>query len=96
MLESAQNSAFAHDLVLPRPDAVFTMRRMTFREMREARGFSQAELARLSGVQQTTISQIERGIVKNPLYGTVAKLSKSLLYTVTDVYAAIRRSSAAA
>lgn len=51
---------------------------MTFRELRERAELSQAQLAEAAGVDQTTISQIELGKVRDPRYGTVKALAKAL------------------
>lgn len=48
------------------------------RTAREAKDWSQAELARRSGVDQTTISRIEAGETGNPSNATVAKLELTL------------------
>jgi DNA-binding XRE family transcriptional regulator len=45
--------------------------------LRKARGLSQKQLARESGVQQADISKIERGLV-NPTIGTIEKLARPL------------------
>lgn len=62
----------------------FTSGRITVASMRNqlayiraARGLSQAELARVSGVAQMTISSIERGD-SAPIVRTVAKLATAL------------------
>jgi transcriptional regulator with XRE-family HTH domain len=52
---------------------------MNFRELREAAGIpSQSKLAALSGVEQTTIGQLERGQVKDPRWSTIAALATAL------------------
>lgn len=46
--------------------------------MRSHAGLTQEKLAEVAGVEQTTISQIELGKIRSPLYDTVAKLAKAL------------------
>jgi transcriptional regulator with XRE-family HTH domain len=47
------------------------------KHIREQRGLSQDELARLSGVPQDGISRVERGLRK-PHFGTLVKLARAL------------------
>lgn len=51
---------------------------MNFRELREQAGITQYRLARLSGVEQTTISQIELGKVRDPRWSTISALATAL------------------
>ena len=51
---------------------------MTLREARQERGWTQDVLAEKSGVDQTTISSLERGAVQSPAWDTVRKLSTAL------------------
>ena len=46
--------------------------------IREQRGITLRELAETSGVSFSTISKIERGIVKNPAYHAVLNLAAAL------------------
>jgi transcriptional regulator with XRE-family HTH domain len=48
------------------------------RQRREAVGFSQRKLARLVHTRQATISDLERGILKNPGVDIVRRLAKTL------------------
>jgi transcriptional regulator with XRE-family HTH domain len=59
---------------------------MTFRELRERAGFNQVELAARSGVQQTTISQLDLGKVTDPRWSTIQALAVAL-ETTPDVVA---------
>ncbi|MGO9107294.1 MAG: helix-turn-helix domain-containing protein [Dissulfurispiraceae bacterium] len=52
------------------------------REYREKLGFSQEELAEVSGLHRTYISGIERG-VRNPTISVVAVLAKALNISVS-------------
>jgi len=52
--------------------------RLRLREIREARGLSQRELARRSGVTQATLSLIERGRSKGVDFNTLEKLATAL------------------
>ena len=47
-------------------------------KLRTKAGLTQAELAILSSVPQTTISAIEGGITENPTYGTIDGLARAL------------------
>jgi transcriptional regulator with XRE-family HTH domain len=51
---------------------------MRLREIRKAKGFTQEELAALSGVDQATISNLEVERVKNPSWQIVARLARAL------------------
>jgi transcriptional regulator with XRE-family HTH domain len=51
---------------------------LTLREARTRRGFTQAQLAEKSGVEQAVISKLERGVVKNPGFRIVLKLAEAL------------------
>lgn len=46
-------------------------------QLRQDRGFSQAELSRRTGIAQAEISKIERGLIE-PRSGTLAKLARGL------------------
>ncbi len=50
---------------------------MNIKKLRESKKMSQGNLARVSGVAQSTISYIESG-QKNPSITTVLKLAKAL------------------
>lgn len=47
------------------------------KEIRESRGLSQFQLSMLSGVNQSNISRIERG-VESPTLNTLEKLARSM------------------
>lgn len=68
---------------------------MNLRQMRESAGFTQEAIAALTGLDQTTVSQIETGKVKNPQYSTVSKLAKALGTTTDEIAAAIAATEAA-
>lgn len=53
--------------------------------MRKRRNLNQRELSDRSGVPQPMISEIERGIVRNPQIGTMYKLARALKCTVDDL-----------
>lgn len=69
---------------------------MTFRDLREQAELTQAQLAERAGVEQTTISQLELGKVRNPKYGTVEALALALGKDVREVAAAIAKTETAA
>ena len=48
------------------------------RELREQRGWSQADLCRESGIRQATLSAIENGRTKGIDFETLEKLAKAL------------------
>lgn len=51
---------------------------MPLKDMRQKRGWTQTELMRRSGVDNQTISDIEREVNKNPSWTLVAKLAHAL------------------
>lgn len=51
---------------------------MNLRTARRIKDITQARLAELSGVDQTTISDIERGRNINPSWATVSRIAKAL------------------
>jgi len=51
---------------------------MNLRTARRLKDITQAQLAEQSGVDQRTISDIERGANKNPSWETVARIAKAL------------------
>lgn len=53
-------------------------RHQTLREARRARGLTQQQLAKLSGIEQQVISKIERGGVEDPQNRTVKALEEAL------------------
>jgi transcriptional regulator with XRE-family HTH domain len=64
---------------------------MTFRELRERHGFeSGARLAKLAGVDQTTISHLDAGKVKDPRISTLERIAETLGVTTGAVMRAIR------
>ncbi|MGH2625623.1 MAG: helix-turn-helix domain-containing protein [Anaerolineales bacterium] len=58
-----------------RPVTPITLR---IRALRERRGWSQAELARRSGVNQGTISRVERGETRTLALHNLERLAKAL------------------
>lgn len=56
------------------------------RQEREKKKLSQAELARLSGVKQQNISQIENGTIRNPGIKTLNTLAVALGCDLLDLY----------
>lgn len=57
----------------------------TLRREREKAKLTQAELSRISGVPQAVISDIEKGITRNPRLETVKKLAGALHFNVTEL-----------
>jgi transcriptional regulator with XRE-family HTH domain len=70
---------------------------MTFRELRERKGFKTgSELARTARVQQTTVSQLDYGKVTDPRYSTVEALAEALGTTPAVVMRAVRETAGVA
>ena len=57
----------------------------TLRQEREKAKLTQAELSQISGVPQAVISDIEKGITKNPRFETIKKLSTALHFNISDL-----------
>lgn len=51
---------------------------MTFRQLLHEAGMTGYRLAKLSGVEQTTISQLELGKVRDPRWSTISALAGAL------------------
>jgi transcriptional regulator with XRE-family HTH domain len=62
---------------------------MTFRELLRETGMTGYRLAKLSGVEQTTISQLELGKVRDPRWSTIAALAGALETSPSTVAKAI-------
>ena len=54
-------------------------------QLRKAAGLTQQELGRISGIPQCSISQLERGVSKNPRIDTASRLARALHCTVEDL-----------
>ena len=52
----------------------------SMRELRQARGLSQARLAELSGVSERTVRAIERGAVERPQLESLRRIARELAY----------------
>lgn len=68
------------------------MASMNLREMREARGLSQAEVATRGELEQTTVSQLELGKSRDPRHSTLTKLATVYGVRVQDVVDALNES----
>jgi transcriptional regulator with XRE-family HTH domain len=66
---------------------------MTFRQLREQAGLTQYRLAKITGVEQTTISQIELGKVRDPRWSTISALAVALNATPGTVAKAIAQTA---
>jgi transcriptional regulator with XRE-family HTH domain len=66
---------------------------MNFRQLRERARLSQYRLALLSDVEQTTISQLELGKVRDPRWSTISALAAALNATPAAVAKAIERTA---
>ena len=56
------------------------------KEVRQAKGISQSELARRSGVCRCMISLVETGKVTNPSLKSAIRISKALNTPIDDLY----------
>lgn len=65
---------------------------MTLRELREKKGLSQAEVAARGELEQTTISQLELGKIRDPRYSTLRKLADVYRVRLQDVTSAFNES----
>lgn len=66
---------------------------MNFRQLRQQARITQYRLAQLSGVEQTTISQIELGKVRDPRWSTISALAAALNATPAVVAKAIEQTA---
>jgi transcriptional regulator with XRE-family HTH domain len=66
---------------------------MNFRQLRERAGLTQYRLAKLTGVEQTTISQLELGKVRDPRWSTISVLADALDTTPAMVAKAIEHTT---
>jgi len=66
---------------------------MNFRQLRERAGITQYKLAQVSGVEQTTISQLELGKVRDPRWSTLSALAAALKTTPAIVAKAIEQTA---
>jgi transcriptional regulator with XRE-family HTH domain len=55
------------------------------RFLRRTKGLEQRELAAASGVHQTTISRLERGLVERPAVNDVVAISKALGVSLSEL-----------
>jgi transcriptional regulator with XRE-family HTH domain len=66
---------------------------MNFRQLREKAGLTQYRLAKVTGVEQTTISQLELGKVRDPRWSTISALAAALDATPGTVAKAIEQTA---
>lgn len=66
---------------------------MNFRQLRERVGMTQYRLAQVSGVEQTTISQLELGKVRDPRWSTISALASALDASPSTVAKAIENTA---
>lgn len=57
----------------------------TIKKLRNEKGWSQDELARIAGVPFTTVAKIETGVIKNPSIEKMAKIAKALGVKVDEL-----------
>ena len=65
---------------------------MTLRELREKKKLSQAEVAERGELEQTTVSQLELGKIRDPRHSTIQKLAKVYGVRLQDVVDALGHS----
>ena len=58
---------------------------VALKRLREAKGFSQLQLAKRAGVAQGYVSELEAGQKKNPGIETLRKIAKALGVPVTEL-----------
>jgi transcriptional regulator with XRE-family HTH domain len=66
---------------------------MNFRQLRERAGITQYRLAKVTGVEQTTISQLELGKVRDPRWSTISALAEARGTTPAIVAKAIEHTT---
>ncbi len=65
---------------------------MNLREMRELHKLTQPEAAKRGGLEQTTISQLDLGKVKDPRHSTLQALASAYGVGVQDIVDALAES----
>ncbi|NPV72890.1 MAG: helix-turn-helix transcriptional regulator [Pelotomaculum sp.] len=58
---------------------------MRLKEIREAKGLTQIELARRANLTQPFISELENGVKSNPSYQALQKLATALGISVSEL-----------
>lgn len=66
----------------------------SMKEIREEKGITQIELAKQCGIQQATVSDIERGRVKSPSVDTAQKIAKALGVSIGELFPVNNNSAA--
>lgn len=56
------------------------------KEVRQQQGMTLYELAKRSGLAQSVVWKIDRGMIKRPSIQTLSKIAKALGCEVTDLY----------
>lgn len=59
--------------------------KFNLKKVREEKGLSQTELAKISGVGRVTINRIENGELQETTSGTLIKLAKALDSTIDSL-----------
>lgn len=54
--------------------------------IRESKGLSQAELAKLAGVSQASICKYEKGLAKNPRLNNCIKIATALDCSIFELF----------
>ncbi len=65
-------------------DIIIAMKQM--KEIREERKLTQIRLAKMCGVQQATISDIERGRIKSPSVDIAQRIANALCVNIEDLF----------
>ncbi len=59
--------------------------RLRLRELREAQGLSQEDLAQLAGLKSGTIYKLEAGVNRNPKIDTLIAVAQALGIDITEL-----------
>ncbi len=60
--------------------------RRSIRDIREARGLTQIQLAERSGLKQATISDLETGKIKSPSVETAMRVARALEVNLDEIF----------
>lgn len=55
------------------------------RQVRTDRGITQRELSKMSGVSYSTLTKLETGVIKNPSFVVIYKITKALDMKLDDL-----------
>lgn len=55
------------------------------RQMRQAKGLSQGHIAKRIDRERPYVSDLERGVIKNPYFDTVAEIARAIGVSIDDI-----------